>query len=115
MAFDGGYMGTILHIDLTTGRVRRERLEREAARAFIGGYGFNMKLAYELIPPGVDPLDAGDHCQLSAAGVHYRHDGAVHVADGVQRTHRGGHEHVGGIPRHALAWKIGFAQRCQRA
>ena len=33
-------------------------LDPDTARAFIGGYGLNMKLAYDLLPPGVGPLSA---------------------------------------------------------
>jgi aldehyde:ferredoxin oxidoreductase len=51
-----GYMGKFLFIDVGSGRVRREPLDPDAARAFLGGFGLNIKFAYELLPPGVDPL-----------------------------------------------------------
>jgi aldehyde:ferredoxin oxidoreductase len=52
----GGYAGKILHIDLTSGRVKEEALKPELIKTFIGGYGISTKLAYDLIPPDVDPL-----------------------------------------------------------
>jgi aldehyde:ferredoxin oxidoreductase len=51
-----GYAGSILYVDLATGRTRKERLDPELARNLIGGYGVNNKLAYDLMPQGVDPL-----------------------------------------------------------
>ena len=51
-----GYAGSILDVDLTTGRVKREKLNLQVARSFIGGLGVNIKLWYDLVKPGVDPL-----------------------------------------------------------
>jgi len=51
-----GYAGNILYIDLTSRTIRKEPLDAEIARTYIGGTGINNKLAYELIPPDVDPL-----------------------------------------------------------
>ena len=51
-----GYAGSILYVDLTSGQISKEALDPELARAFLGGHGINCKLAYDLIPPNVDPL-----------------------------------------------------------
>ncbi|MFC2021957.1 aldehyde ferredoxin oxidoreductase C-terminal domain-containing protein [Chloroflexota bacterium] len=51
-----GYAGNILYIGLTSGKVRTEKLDPELIKSFIGGYGISTKLAYDLIPPDVDPL-----------------------------------------------------------
>jgi len=51
-----GYAGNILHIDLTSGKEWKEKLNPELIKTFIGGYGITNKLAYDLIPPDVDPL-----------------------------------------------------------
>ena len=51
-----GYAGSILYVDLTGGKIRKEPLDPELASAFIGGWGFTLRLAYDLIPPDVDPL-----------------------------------------------------------
>ncbi|MHA1262552.1 MAG: aldehyde ferredoxin oxidoreductase family protein [Candidatus Freyarchaeota archaeon] len=51
-----GYAGSVLSIDLTTGEIGSERLDPDVARGFIGGLGVNIRLGYDLIRPGVDPL-----------------------------------------------------------
>lgn len=51
-----GYAGSILYVDLTSGKTRKEPLDPELVRTLIGGYGVNNKLAYDLVPQGVDPL-----------------------------------------------------------
>jgi aldehyde:ferredoxin oxidoreductase len=52
----GGYAGNILHLDLTTDRVEKESVTPELAKAFIGGLGFSVKLAYEHIKPHIGAL-----------------------------------------------------------
>lgn len=51
-----GYAGAGLWVDLSTGNIRKEPLDLDLVRRFVGGSGFTNKLAYDLIPPGVDPL-----------------------------------------------------------
>jgi len=63
-----GYAGTILHVDLTTGKVTKEPLDLDVARSFIGGRGMAIKLGYDLIEPGVDPYSP-DNKVIIGAGV----------------------------------------------
>lgn len=56
MRLRGGYAGTVLRVDLTSGAVRREPLEEGLALAYVGGRGFTSRLQYDLIPPDVEPL-----------------------------------------------------------
>ncbi len=51
-----GYAGNILHVDLTSNAVKKEELDVEMAKKFLGGQGISSKLAYDLIKPGIDPL-----------------------------------------------------------
>jgi aldehyde:ferredoxin oxidoreductase len=51
-----GYAGQILHVDLTTGKVGKTLLDEQLAKSYIGGFGINAKLAYDYLPPRVDPL-----------------------------------------------------------
>lgn len=51
-----GYAGNICRIDLSSGEVRKEPLNTEYVKDFIGGYGMNARLAYDFMKPGVDPL-----------------------------------------------------------
>jgi len=50
------YAGTILRVDLTRQRIRREPIDPETARRFIGGRGLASKLLYDEINPRLDPL-----------------------------------------------------------
>ncbi|GAI35826.1 unnamed protein product, partial [marine sediment metagenome] len=51
-----GYVGNVLHVDLTSNAVRKEELDIGMAKKFLGGQGISSKLAYDLIKPGIDPL-----------------------------------------------------------
>ncbi|MFC1864303.1 aldehyde ferredoxin oxidoreductase N-terminal domain-containing protein [Chloroflexota bacterium] len=51
-----GYAGSTLYVNLTTGKIKKEPLDLEVAHSFIGGRGMLIKLGYDLIKPGVDPL-----------------------------------------------------------
>ena len=53
-----GFAGNILYIDLDSGSTRKEPLDPELIKKFTGGWGINHKLAYDLIPPDVDPYSA---------------------------------------------------------
>ena len=51
-----GWMGQILRVDLTTRTWRREAFTEEFAHAWIGGRGFAVKILYDELRPGIDPL-----------------------------------------------------------
>jgi len=51
-----GYAGTILRIDLTREKVIRVPLDKEFARKWVGGRGFNSAIMYREVPPGTDPM-----------------------------------------------------------
>jgi aldehyde:ferredoxin oxidoreductase len=51
-----GYAGRILYIDLTTGKIRTEKLSDETAKQYIGGIGLGMKLWLANSKTGVNPL-----------------------------------------------------------
>ncbi|MEW6440842.1 MAG: aldehyde ferredoxin oxidoreductase N-terminal domain-containing protein [bacterium] len=52
----GGFAGKVLHVDLTSQTIRTEDLDRDMARQFIGGWGVNYRLLWDLLAPGTDPL-----------------------------------------------------------
>jgi len=62
-----GYAGGMLWVDLTRMTVRKEPLDMELAKNYLGGMGMNGKLAYDLIKPGIDPLSS-DNVLLYSAG-----------------------------------------------
>lgn len=51
-----GYMGRILKVNLTTGKVQIETIEEEFCHKYLGGNGFGARLLYSLLKPGIDPL-----------------------------------------------------------
>ena len=52
----GSYCGKILQVDLTTGKIETKELGIEIAKRFIGDFGIGLRLAYDTIKPGIDPL-----------------------------------------------------------
>ncbi len=50
------WTGRIIEIDLTAGAVHSRELPREQALAFLGGRGFNSKILFDRVAPGLDPL-----------------------------------------------------------
>ena len=52
----GGYMGKLLFVDLSTGKIREETTDASLCRDFIGGYGIGARVLYNRQKSGVDPL-----------------------------------------------------------
>jgi hypothetical protein len=52
----GGYMSSVLFIDLSHCSIERRQLESSELRKFIGGYGIGARVLYEWIPEHADPL-----------------------------------------------------------
>jgi aldehyde:ferredoxin oxidoreductase len=51
-----GYLGKILTVDLTEGKIAEEQLNAEYARSFIGGSGLAARYVYDLTDGETDPL-----------------------------------------------------------
>lgn len=51
-----GYGGNILYVNLTSKTVKKEQINEELIRDYIGNLGINTRLAYDLIRPGIDPV-----------------------------------------------------------
>lgn len=51
-----GYRGTILRVDLASGRTRREELQESWVDHYLGGKGLGTCLQQLENPPGTDPL-----------------------------------------------------------
>ncbi len=51
-----GWRGTILNVDLSSGKIDKEKLPEDMARDYLGGRGFNIKTLYQELEPGVEPL-----------------------------------------------------------
>jgi aldehyde:ferredoxin oxidoreductase len=55
-----GYAGRILNIDLGSRSTEVRPLDESWIDKYLGGWGINYRLAYDLIEPGADPLSAGN-------------------------------------------------------
>ncbi len=61
-----GYAGCVLHVDLTSGTIRKEPLDPGLARRFIGGAGLNVALGRDLFRPGCDPFSPDNPMVIGA-------------------------------------------------
>ena len=52
----GGYVGKVLFVDLSTGKLKDEVLEEKLCRDFIGSYGLGARIIYSHQKAGVNPL-----------------------------------------------------------
>jgi aldehyde:ferredoxin oxidoreductase len=62
----GGFGGTVLYVNLTRGKIRKEPLDFRLAEKFVGGLGLTVKLAYDTIKPGTDALSSENPIVLGA-------------------------------------------------
>lgn len=60
-----GYMGVVLRVNLSNGRISKESLRKDLIDNYAGGRGFNSKLLYEEVKPGIDPLGADNKIVIS--------------------------------------------------
>jgi len=51
-----GYAGKVLEVDLTSGSITINELDRDMAEQFVGGKGFGASILYDRLPAGCDPL-----------------------------------------------------------
>src|SRR5512136_1831172 len=55
-----GYMGKLLIVDLSSGRLSDEPLNPSWTRDFVGGAGYAARYLYGELGPGIDPLGPGN-------------------------------------------------------
>jgi aldehyde:ferredoxin oxidoreductase len=53
-----GYAGAVLYVDLSAGDVKKEPLDIDLAKKFIGGPGIGYNLLYKVLKPSIDPLSS---------------------------------------------------------
>jgi len=51
-----GWCGRVLRVDLAREKVKDQPLTKEVAYGFIGGRGLNIKVLFDEVEPGIDPL-----------------------------------------------------------
>lgn len=52
-----GWIGTILRVDLSSGKMVTEPLSEELTRNYLGGRGINVRMLYDEVKPGTGGLD----------------------------------------------------------
>jgi len=60
-----GFAGSILRINLTTGKASVEPLDPKLVRDYLGGRGFAARILYDEIPAGADPLGPDNRVVLA--------------------------------------------------
>ena len=56
--FDGGYLGKVLRVDLSKGKISKESLPgAEILRKYIGCWGLGLQYLYDMVPPGINAAD----------------------------------------------------------
>lgn len=60
-----GYMGKVLHVNLTTGHLEVETPPESFYRETMGGSGLNLAYLLKMLPPGIDPLGPENVLALS--------------------------------------------------
>jgi aldehyde:ferredoxin oxidoreductase len=63
----GGYLGKILHVDLSEGKTFVEELDQPFVEKWVGGVGFGAKYLYNEVPPGIKWSDP-ENCLIWASG-----------------------------------------------
>ena len=51
-----GFAGVIIRVNLSTGEIKKEKINEEWARLFIGGRGYGSKIIYDEVDPKIAPL-----------------------------------------------------------
>ncbi len=51
-----GWMGTILRVDLSSGKISKETLDKKLRENYIGGRGINSRILFDEVKGGIDPL-----------------------------------------------------------
>jgi aldehyde:ferredoxin oxidoreductase len=52
-----GYMGKYLDVDLTTNKIKEEKLDYQEVKKWIGGKGLGAKILYDSLKPDINPLN----------------------------------------------------------
>jgi aldehyde:ferredoxin oxidoreductase len=50
------FMGKVLRVNLSDGKISEEEIPEDSARKFLGGIGIATKYLYDEVPKGADPL-----------------------------------------------------------
>lgn len=105
-----GWWGKVLYIDLMNKRAKSVALEPEVYAQFIGGRGLAIKLLWDLVPPGTDPLSPYNALIFAVgplSGMPLPSSGKLVVASKSPLTNGYGDGNVGSMASHHLR-RTGF-------
>ncbi|MDQ7781041.1 MAG: aldehyde ferredoxin oxidoreductase family protein, partial [Planctomycetota bacterium] len=94
------YGGTILRVDMTSGRVRKEPVSEKLASDYIGGRGFTAKILYDELRAGTDPLGPDNKLVMASgplAGLFLPAGGKTTFAAKSPATGLYGDSNIGGL------------------
>ncbi|MGD8993061.1 MAG: aldehyde ferredoxin oxidoreductase N-terminal domain-containing protein, partial [Desulfobacterales bacterium] len=94
-----GFLGNILEIDLSAEKWHLSACPADAEYHYLGGRGMNIKLLYDRIPPGTDPLGPQNILTLSCGmltGTAAPASSRLHINALSPLTHILGGSNVGG-------------------
>ncbi len=60
-----GWTGNFLRVDLSAGHVYVQRYDGNLARRYVGGRGYSIKILWDEVPPGANPLGPENRLVLS--------------------------------------------------
>ncbi|HUK28822.1 MAG TPA: aldehyde ferredoxin oxidoreductase family protein [Candidatus Acidoferrales bacterium] len=63
------YMGKILRVNLTNGKISTDTLADDVARKYIGGRGLSAKILFDELKPGIDPLGPENKMVVAAGPI----------------------------------------------
>lgn len=78
----GGYIGKILNVNLSTGKLSETSLDENIARKFLGGKGLGLKVIYDDFKQDIDPLGPENTIVFAtgpATGTTFPTSGRFHV------------------------------------
>jgi aldehyde:ferredoxin oxidoreductase len=96
----GGYTGRILRVDLSSEKFTLEKTPSDWIREYIGGDGFALRLLYEEVEGGTDPLSADNKLIISTGpitGTLWPMSGRTVFVSKSPLTGIWGESHVGGF------------------
>ncbi|MEM3754623.1 MAG: aldehyde ferredoxin oxidoreductase family protein, partial [Candidatus Bathyarchaeia archaeon] len=94
-----GYAGKILRVNLSKKEIKTQPLKKELARNYIGGSGFAIRILYDELKPGIDPLGAENKLFIGTGpltGTLWANAGRFMVAAKSPLTGIWGESHCGG-------------------
>ena len=71
-----GYMGQIIRVNLSSGTIRKEPLNMQSAKDFVGARGLGTKYFCDEVDPKVDPLGP-DNNLIFMTGAADRYGGSL--------------------------------------